>query len=90
MTDIQIHNLVRGMNGPFPHAFTFKGNEKIEIDQTVLLKEDIKGVSGRVPLKRSEGVVVLCRNRGILVKEISVKGEKVNPGKVFNIGEILT
>ena len=78
------------MNGPFPHAFTFRGNEKIEINCTALLKEEIKGVSGRVPLKRNEGVVVLCQNRGILVKEISINGEKLNPRKFFNIGEIMT
>ena len=90
MTDVQIHSLVRGMNGPFPHAFTFRGDEKVEIDRTALLKEEIKGVSGRVPLKRNEGVVVLCQNRGILVKEIRIKGEKLNPRKFFNIGEIMT
>lgn len=90
MTDLQVHNLVRGMQGPFPHAFTFRAGEKIEIEYTAILKEDIKGVSGRVPLKRSEGVVVICRNRGILVKEIRMGGEVRNPLAIFNLGEMLT
>ncbi|SVE49154.1 uncharacterized protein METZ01_LOCUS502008, partial [marine metagenome] len=73
-----------------PHAFTFRGDEKVEIDRTALLRKEIRGISGRVPLIRNEGVVVLCQNRGILVKEISIKGEKLNPRKFFNIGEIVT
>ncbi len=90
MSDVQIHNLVRGMQGPFPHAFTFRENEKIEIEHTVLLKEDIKGVSGRVSLKRDDGVIVLCRNRGLLVNEIRIRGETLNPAYIFKMGEMLS
>lgn len=89
MTDVQVHNLVRGMQGPFPHAFTVRENEKIEIEQTVLLKEEIKGVSGRVALKRSEGVVVLCKNRGILVKGIRIKGQAIKARDFLRVGEKL-
>jgi len=90
MTDIQVRNLARGMHGPFPHAFTFRENEKVEIESTALLKENIKGVSGRVVLKRDEGVVVICMNRGIVVTEIRIRGETLNPRYIFNIGEMLT
>lgn len=89
MTDVQVHNLVRGMQGPYPHAFTFRENEKIEIEQTALLREEIKGMSGRVSLKRSEGVVVHCKNRALLIKEIRIKGEVREARDIVRIGEKL-
>jgi methionyl-tRNA formyltransferase len=89
MDDIQVHNLVRGMHGPYPAAFTFSRDIKVEINKSQVLQETISGLPGRVPLKRGKDVVVIAKNRGILIQEISVNGKKENPGDFFNIGEDL-
>ncbi len=89
MIDQQVHNLVRAMHGPYPPAFTYCKDEKVEIIETSLLAEEIRGISGRIPLKRSEGVVAICLNRGIIIRKIKVNGELVDPCKYFNIGDNL-
>lgn len=89
MTDTQVHNLVRGMHGPYPAAFTYRGGQKVEIDRTGLLLEDIHGMPGRVPHKRGRNVVVLSSNRGILVERIKVDGKKLDPADYFQIGDDL-
>jgi methionyl-tRNA formyltransferase len=87
MNDIQIHNLVRGMRGPYPEAFSFRGQEKIEILRTSLLKETITGMPGRIPIKRESAVIALAKNRGLLIEEISVNRVNVVPADYFRIGD---
>jgi methionyl-tRNA formyltransferase len=89
MTDIQVHNLVRGMHGPYPAAFTYRNDTKVEIDRTELLEETITGIPGRVPQKRGRQVVVLAKNRGLVIIEITVDGEKLDPSSFFKIGDDL-
>lgn len=90
MSDVEVHNLVRGMHGPYPAAFTFRDQTKIEIEKTRLLEETIKGIPGRVPLSRDGGVVVIAKNRGLLVEEIVVDGRPQSPGDFFDLGDDLT
>ena len=90
MDDSQVHNLVRAMHGPYPAAFTFRGETKIEIDKTQLLHETITGVPGRIPQIRGNHVIVLAKNRGLIIEEISVDGCSVNPADFFKIGDDLT
>ncbi len=87
--DIQVHNLVRAMYGPYPSAFTFCSGIKIEINETQLLNEEIRGISGRISMKREDGVVVICRNRGLLLRKIKVVNKYLQPQKYFNILDIL-
>jgi len=89
MTDLQVHNLVRGMHGPYPSAFTSRDGVKIEIEQTELLKENISGIPGRVPLKQGKDVVVLASNRGLLIKEIVVDGKSLDPAEFMRVGDDL-
>ena len=89
LTDIQVHNLVRGMHGPYPAAFTYRSGQKVEIEQTRLLPETILGIPGRVPQKRGRSAVVLAANRGILVEKIIVEGNKLDPAAYFQIGDDL-
>jgi len=89
MTDVQVHNLVRGMHGPYPAAFTYRDDIKVEIDRTELLEETIIGIPGRVPQKRAHQVVVLAKNRGLVILEITVDGEKTDPSTFFKIGDDL-
>jgi len=89
MTDIQVHNLIRGMHGPYPAAFTYRDDTKIEIEKSHLLKETITGIPGRVPMTRDDGVIVLAKNRGILVSQIVVNGTPQVPAEFFQLGDDL-
>ena len=90
LNDVQVHNLVRGMHGPYPAAFTYRGEMKIEIDKTRLLEETIVGTPGRVPQKKGQSIIVLAKNRGILVEEISVEGKVYAPSEMIQIGDDLS
>ena len=89
LDDVQVHNLVRAMHGPYPSAYTFRGRSRIEIDKTRLLPETIKGTPGRIPLKRGKHVVVIARNRGLLIEAITVEGQELQPSEFFTVGDDL-
>ena len=86
-TDRDVHNLVRGMQGPYPHAFTMWRDEKVEIERTRPLVEAVCGTPGRVALTNGDGVIVICRNRGILVDQIRFRGACLSPRGIISIGE---
>ena len=90
MDDVQVHNLVRGMHGPYPAAFTFRGDKKIEIDKTQLLQDSITGTAGRIPQKRGKQVIALAKNRGLLIEKITVDGQGIDPSKFFKVGDDLS
>jgi len=72
-TSFQVHNLVRGLNGPqLPGAFTFLKENKIVIWKTKLLKKRVRGVPCRIALKQGDGVIVMAADGGILVTEIKI------------------
>ena len=71
MTALDAHNMIRAMRGPYPPAFCFYNDKKIYLLGSKLLKEEIIGTSGRIVLKRPEGVIVLARDRGLLITEVS-------------------
>ena len=77
------------MQGPYPHAFTYRAGEKVEIEYTSLLDQEITGISGRVVAKRNNGVIVVCQNRGLLVTEARVNDKLVKPNDVFKLGDML-
>jgi len=89
MTDIEVHNLVRGMHGPYPAAYTNKAGEKIEIDKTELIDETITGVPGRVAGEHKNGIIVLAKNRGLLISSITVDGKEIDPKSFLGIGDDL-
>jgi len=89
MTDIEVHNLVRGMHGPYPSAYTFKGEKKIEISKTELIVDTITGIPGRVAQEHSNGVIVLTKNRGLLINAITVDGKDIDPKVFLGIGNDL-
>lgn len=89
MTDVQVHNLVRAMHGPYPSAFSFQKGGKVEIERTELLEETIIGKPGCVTETRGNDVIVQAMDRGLLIKEIIVGGEEIAPADFFEIGEQL-
>lgn len=83
---LEIHNLVRALCPPYPGAFTLLDNNKIVISKTKLLDENIRGIPGRVVLKKNNGVVIIAKDRGILVEKVYQKQEKIDANKIFKIG----
>lgn len=89
MTDVQVHNLVRGMHGPYPSAFCYRDGIKIEFEKTVLLDETISGAPGIVTQKRRRDVIIMANNRGLLIKKIVIDGERFYPAGIFEVGDDL-
>lgn len=75
MTALQVYNLVRALAKPYPGAFFYYRGKKIIVNKTSLLEEEIRGVPGRISLFRRGGVVVIAKDRGVVIEEISVDGE---------------
>jgi len=88
MTADKIHNIVRALNGPYPHAFCFYEGEKIEITKTQLLSETIKGIPGRISLQRKGNLIVHARDRALMITEVfdSRSRERVSPSTLLSTG----
>jgi len=85
-----VFNLIRGLTPPYPGAFGWVGSEKVVIHKAKLLKENIYGVPGRMPFFRNDGIVLICRDRGILVTEVR-SGDHIIPARdLFQMGDSLT
>lgn len=83
MTAREVHDLVRALAGPYPSAFTFYNNQKIGIETTSLLMQNVHGVPGRVCLRRDSGVVVVAKDRGVLIEKVQPEGGDVQPANEF-------
>ena len=85
MTDFQVHNLVRALNGPrLFGAFTYLNGKKIILWKTKRLSRTVKGTPGRIALKDEEGVIVATAGKALLVTEIKEEeGGPIVPAKDF-------
>jgi methionyl-tRNA formyltransferase len=91
MTSKNVYDLVRAMNGPdLPPAYSFlkikDETYKIEIIEVEEMGETIVGPYGRVALKRKNGVVVICKDKGILIKKIKLGDEIISATYFLNSG----
>jgi methionyl-tRNA formyltransferase len=89
MTDYAVHNLVRALVRPYPGAYTFLEEKKVIIIASEILEEEYRGVPGRVALKRENGVIVTCKNRAILIKQVENEGLEEPATNFFKIGQYL-
>jgi methionyl-tRNA formyltransferase len=89
MTDVQVHNLVRAMHGPYPSAFSYHLGDRIEFERTDLLPDLVQGKPGQVMELRGQDAVVAAMNRGLLIKEITVNGKDLVPSVYFQVGDVL-
>ena len=72
----QVHDLVRALAPPMPGAFAFHQGRRVILHRTRLMERIVKGRAGRVVLRRPEGVVVMARDRGLLLTEIRLPGQE--------------
>ena len=83
----EVHNLVRALVPPYPGAFTFLNGQKIIINETELLNEEIKGVPGRIPLKRKNGAITIAADKGLLIKSLIVDSYEISAKEFLNVGQ---
>ena len=88
---LEAHNMIRAMRGPYPPAFCFYNDKKIYLLGSELLKEKIIGTPGRIALKRPEGVIVIARDRGLLLTKVSssMEGSEQDAGDKLKTGNNL-
>lgn len=81
-----VHNMVRALVPPMPGAFAYYKGQRIGLHRTELMEQDIMGRPGRISLMRPSGVVVIARDRGLLLKEICIEGsdEPVKAKELFS------
>jgi methionyl-tRNA formyltransferase len=79
----EVHDLVRALAGPYPSAFTHLDGDRLEIEETSLLEETVRGVPGRVCLRRDEGVVVVARDRGVRIDTVTPAGGETQTASDF-------
>ena len=83
MSALQVHNKVRALTHPYPGAFTHHEGRKLLIWRTSLLHEDIRGIPGRVAFRRENGVVVIAKDRGLLVETVEEIGKGERPSRDY-------
>ena len=83
----QVHNLVRALNGPYPPAFCNYNGERYNILSSRILEEKIMGSPGRIALRRGNGTVVIAKDKGLLITEISREDGTKCSHKIFKLGD---
>ena len=88
MTARQVHDLVRASVPPYPGAFCLHDDLPLYLLKTRRLSEEIRGVPGRIALRREDGIVVIARDRGLLVERVAVGDVdcEVEVGEALRVG----
>ncbi len=87
-TDIEIYNLTRALVKPYPGAYTYNKNNKVVLNKLEILDKTYIGVAGRISMVNKEGVIVSCKNRSILIKDILVKNKEIKANEYFKTGDL--
>ncbi len=83
MSAVDVHNLVRALAKPCPGAYTFLDGKKVILWRTDLLEETFRGIPGRLVRPFRNGIVVVARDRGLLVLDCEVEGMDEGAGREF-------
>lgn len=70
MDGLQVHNLVRALTRPYPGAFTYHKNEQRNIWKTSFVAPTHISAPGRVIRKSDQGIIVMCKDFGILISDM--------------------
>ena len=86
MTAIQVHNQIRALAPPYPCAFTYIGNKKLFLCRARLLDENYCGVSGRIISVQKKGMIVIAKDRGVLIERARLEeGEEQRASDFTNL-----
>lgn len=76
MTAKEIERLVRGLN-PWPSAYTYLGGKMLKIwEADVVDIEATRSAAGTIFQVNQEGIVVVCGDKGLLVRSLQLQGKK--------------
>lgn len=88
MTAQQIHNLIRALNGPYPPAFCNYNDAVYKFHKSRMLNETIIGYPGRIALRHKDGTIIIAKDKGLLITEISTQNDGAPCSlKTFKLGE---
>lgn len=80
--NLKIHNFIRSQSKPYPGSYSFLNGEKIIFQKSRIINDKCYGNPGQIFKINNEGVFVVCsKNSVLLIEEIIVDGEVVNPNK---------
>tara|TARA_Y100000310_G_scaffold316071_1_gene367377 strand:- start:7224 stop:8120 length:897 start_codon:yes stop_codon:yes gene_type:complete len=86
MTADQVYNLIRAETEPFRGAFTYHGDEKIDILEARKLSDLYGDTPGKIIKSYEEGLVVMAKDTGLLITQIRHEGEKYSPKELLDSG----
>jgi len=90
MTSRQIWNMIRAFTTPYTGAFSFVHGNEIKLLKSSLVEETFKGFSGRVCAVRGTGVIVIAKDRGLLIEKVKMYNNGiVNARDILKIGNYL-
>ena len=70
MECLEVYNMVRALTRPYPGAFTYHNGDKKRIWKASFVAPTHYSVPGRVIRKSDQGIIVMCKDCGILLSEI--------------------
>lgn len=83
-------NLVRAQADPYPNAFTFRGEERIEILWATVAEKVYGGTAGRIFYREGDGVAIVCgpeahrgRNRGLVIQRLRTADGRELTGREY-------
>ena len=84
MTASEVHNLIRAETKPYAGAYTtvnIEGkSQKIRLWSSSLeTDQGYQGTSGRVARKFGSGVIIIAKDKGLIIQEASIDGEDPKP-----------
>jgi len=87
MSARQIFNIIRAFTYPYSGAFSFNNGKKIYILKSKEINESFKGFPGRICAIRDNGVVVIARDKGILIERVKNENNQiVDARNILKIG----
>ena len=91
LTAIEVVNLVRALDDPYPGAFTYLGGMRIIIKSAIVHPELIKGVPGRYIGIRDGKVTIIAADRAVAILNYKIV-EKGNTEGEFSlkVGDVAT
>jgi len=85
MTDVEVHNMIRALvppTMPSPELLWLPSDDtlgfasrRIYAVETRIIKREYRGVPWALVAKWPSGVVIICKNRGLLFTKVMLDGE---------------
>lgn len=81
MTAEEVHNMIRALTKPLPGAFSYVRNSRVFLWKSEVLKEKIIGPVGKVCIIRDKKLIVMAKDRCILITDYEFDNESEENSK---------